>query len=264
MDNIFTTLANTIPKPKAPQPETQPQAAAPLNKRTMQDLVSMYQKGDKSDELSSELLRRLKPTISSAISSYAPGKDRELAIRAASMAMDSLKTYDPGFGTDPKTHVFNNLKRLSRIGAQRGNIVKVSESAAYLQRDIQKAIDKFNDDYGREPSMEELADITGVSEKRIENAMGLRRAINESATLSEDSKRDRLASSDLDDSDYFEYVYRSVGPIDQKIMEWSSGMHGVRRLSNNEIARRLRMTPSAISQRKAKIQYMLSDVRGLL
>ena len=71
-------------------------------------------------------------------------------------------------------------------------------------------------------------------------------------------------STDVTERDFFEYVYRSGGPLDQKFMEWSSGMHGKPALSNQEIAKRLHITPAAISQRKAKIAEKLSEVRGLL
>lgn len=70
---------------------------------------------------------------------------------------------------------------------------------------------------------------------------------------------------DTTDREYYDYVYKSVSPTDQKIMEWSSGFNkGNKILSNNDIATKLRISPPAVSQRRAKIQDMLSQVRGLL
>ena len=52
--------------------------------------------------------------------------------------------------------------------------------------------------------------------------------------------------------------------IEQKIIEWSSGLHGKQRLSNNEIARRLGISPAAVSQRRNKIDRLMSEVREVL
>jgi hypothetical protein len=48
-----------------------------------------------------------------------------------------------------------------------------------------------------------------------------------------------------------------MDPINQKIMEHSLGLHGQPRLPNHEIAKLLRLSPGAISQRKARIQQTL-------
>jgi DNA-directed RNA polymerase specialized sigma subunit len=58
-----------------------------------------------------------------------------------------------------------------------------------------------------------------------------------------------LPASDI----WLEYVHHDLDPIDKKILEWKTGMYGKQVLSTNEIARRLNITPSAVSQRAAKI-----------
>ena len=110
----------------------------------------------------------------------------------------------------------------------------------------------------------ELADRTGYSLKKIEKLLNGSSVVSETATINPETNGSTQFSSDLTDEDFFEYVYRSVGPIDQKIMEWSSGYHGKPVLSNQEIAKRLRVSAAAISQRKAKILDKMSEVRGLL
>ena len=53
------------------------------------------------------------------------------------------------------------------------------------------------------------------------------------------------------------FVYGDLGPTDQLIMDMTLGRNGRRRASTQEIARRLNITPGAVSQRAAKIQAML-------
>lgn len=268
MDNIFSILNKEIgtASPKQPQaaepkpaPKQAPETPASLSNR---DVVMAWQKNP-SPELTSEVLRRMKKTMTAAIRSYAPDMGDKLSVRAAKLTLEALKTYDPSFGSDPSTHVFNNLKRLGRIGARRGNIIPQPEAFMLEAKRAEDAKARFEDEKGREPSLQELADITGFSAKKLDRLLNRGTVVSESSTLTDDNRHDTFASSDLTDDDYFEYVYASVGPIDQKVMEWSSGMHGKKVLSNNEMATRLKVSPAAVSQRRAKLQNMLSEMRTL-
>jgi hypothetical protein len=48
-------------------------------------------------------------------------------------------------------------------------------------------------------------------------------------------------------------------PVDQRIMEWSIGWNGNRKMSNQDIARKLKHTSVAVSQRKSKIQQLIAS-----
>jgi len=268
MDNIFNILSNKLPKPTAEQlqqlsgegPATKPQD---LNSMDNKSLVKYWQKHQDND-VTTLVLKRMQPTIRSAITSYAPGMDKQLSVQAAKLTLEALKAYDPDKGAEPGTFVFHNLKRLNRIGAQRSNIIPQSEARTLEQKSLRAVIDNFRDIYDRDPSDAELADRTGFSIKKINKLLDDTVVVSESSTLSEDSQRSTFTTGGGDDDDYFEYVYTSVGPIDQKIMEWTSGKHGKPMLSNNEIASKLKLSAAAISQRKQKLQKMLSDMRSLL
>jgi hypothetical protein len=54
-------------------------------------------------------------------------------------------------------------------------------------------------------------------------------------------------------------VYDDRKPVDQNIMEWSIGWNGNRTMSNQDIVRKLKLTPGAVGQRKAKIQQMIDS-----
>ena len=267
MDNIFTTLTGQLPSASEEQRAAAAKPAAPdpaaWQKWDTKTLVKEWQTEQKP-EYTSELLKRMQPTINSAMTSYAPGMDRQLAVKAARLTLDALRTYKPDFNTEPSTHVFHTLKRLSRYGTRSGNIMPLPEGFVHEQKLLKAVMDKFEDEHNREPSMSELADLTGLSRRKLDKLLERNMVINESATLTDDSGKDTFSQSGLNDDDYFEYVYASVGPIDQKIMEWSSGLHGAKELSNNEIASKLHISAAAVSQRRNKIQKLLSDVRGLV
>lgn len=266
MENIFESITKSLPKPEAEDIERLNNIEKPPARNAdvpLKDLVARWQKSG-SEEDTSLLLKKMEPTIKAAMTSYAPGMEKQLSIKAAKLTLDALKTYDPAYGTDPATHAFHSLKRLNRYGIQRNEIIHQSEGRTYETRMLSDISNTFEVENGREPTLEELADKTGFSKKKIEKLMDSGSVLSATATLTTDSGNDTMVHKDVTDKDYFEYVYMSVGPIDKKIMEWSSGMHGKKQLSNNEIADKLHISGAAVSQRKQKIQQLMSEVRAVI
>lgn len=270
MATIFETITQKLPKATEEQQQqlkvlepVQVSVNTPYDKMSLKELVAAWNQ-DPNEEVTSIVLHKLKPTISSAITSYAPGHAKDLAVKAAKLSLAALKTYDPSRGTDPTTHVFNSLKRLNRIYNTRQNIIPISERKAMEYNVVAKAQADFEDTYDREPSEMELADETGFSLKKIRQILDGNKVVSDTATINPESHNSTFFDSDVTDDDYYDYVYRSVSPIDQKIMEWSSGHKGKPVLSTKEIAERLKITPAAISQRRSKIINMMSEVRGLV
>ena len=123
-----------------------------------------YQKGDNTAAI--EVLHELDKTIGQGISTYAGGDD-SYKTQARILALQAVKSYDPTMGTNIKSHVFNHLRRLQRLSAQRGNLTHVPEVAATQRAAITKARKEYEIDNGVEPTVEELATMTGISRKRI-------------------------------------------------------------------------------------------------
>lgn len=168
MENLFETITKNLPKPTTLQQEqlaaTAP--AAPGKKLPLTDLVLRWQKeGSKDDE--AEILKQMRPTISSAMNSYAPGMEKQLAIKAARLTLDSLRSYKPEMGADPSTYVFHNLKRLNRYNSKRNNILPQSEAGQAESKFLAELSIKFEDEHGREPSIGELADMSGYNTKKV-------------------------------------------------------------------------------------------------
>lgn len=265
MESTFDILnKNLANKSNKMNKSTAPSSINTIEKESLTDVVDRW-KSNKNPKDTEFILNSLKPTISSAINSYAPGMEKELKVKAASIALKSLDNYNKDSGADPKTYVFHNLKRLNRVVSDRNNIIHIPEQVSFDLNKVNTAISKFYDDKDREPTMEELSDITGFSISKINKLLNNNNSIvSESSTLSDESEKSTISKKVLTDKDYFDYVYRSVDPIDKKIMEWSSGIYSNKIKSNIEIARDLKITPSAVSQRKNKIYNMLSEVRSLL
>lgn len=211
------------------------------------------------------ILKQIKPAVESALHTYVPDQEAQYRIKATRFALDSLRGYDPKKNVAPSTYVFTQLRRLSRIKRQRDNLIHIPQSQIYAKLQLDKAIQNFRDKYDRDPSDQQLADAMHISKKKLAKIMDSigGRITNDSANVNAVTGQSNFSTSNVTDDDYFDYVYRSVSPQDQLIMQYTAGK-GKPMLSNNQIAQKLKLSPGAVSQRKAKINQMLSQVRGLL
>ena len=204
------------------------------------------------------VLTELKPTIESALTSYAPEDKDILRTRANIMAVNAINMYDPTQRTKLSSYVFNHLKGLNREKARRKNVVHVPENILLERNKIQKATDSFQSEYGREPTLDELADDTGLSIKRIEYASKKKAARSGSQLLSE--KGDSLFTKAEDPQRVWaDYVYHDLDGPDKKIFEWSPGYGGTDKIQKMDIAKRLNISPAAVSRRINKIVYLLEQ-----
>ena len=113
----------------------------------------------------------------------------------------------------------------------------------------------------------ELSDHTGLNPKRIEHIRTYRPAIPEghfASISSEDGGSLSPAVRSPTNPRVVELVYNDLSPSDRKILEWTLGLHGTKPKQNQAIASALRLTPGAISQRKALIQRKLYEMADLL
>lgn len=248
---------------QTPQLQTKVKTQKKNKKIALQSAITRWKAGD--TKAASQLLQYLKPTISSALKSFAPGQQDALRIQAAKLALSSLNSYDPQKNVEPSTFVFNNLQRLSRLRRQRQNIIHIPQDTVYKYNIIQQKATQLQDQLGRQPSIQQLADAVGMSQAKIQKIMSKSTSIiNDSSAVSAITGQSTFATKNTTDADYIDYTYRSMGPVQQKIMQWSLGLKGKPILSNAQIARRLHLSPGAVSQRRLKINNTLSAIRGLI
>ena len=238
-----------------------------INNRRSPDLTDMNELAARWNKYhlqkdGTALHNMMRPLIDSAIRSYGSGV-HGLRVQAYKLAFDALGTYNPEKGADIKTHIFNNLKRLNRISSQRGAIVHVSENSARDYATVARAISNFNDEYGRDPNDDELSDITKISKKKLDKILSRNTVISGSESVADDGS-DRVYTKGIDMDNYIEYIYASSDNLDKSIIELSSGFRGKPIYKSTDIARKLKITPAAVSQRMAKLRDRMSEIRGLI
>lgn len=210
------------------------------------------------------VLDTLSPTINSEITRY-EGSRPLLRSRARALAVRAVKTYDPSSGARLQSWVVTNLQPLSRYGKKQRD-VHIPEVAARQAAIVDRATREFREDYGRDPTDEELADDLGMTPKRVADVR--RMAVPSVAA----GQFDEIATDDGDSSIApgvvtpsqvpfaQDAVYMSLDDNDKFIFDALTGSHGTRQLSAKAVAATLGVSQSAISQRAKAIANQISEV----
>ena len=215
---------------------------------------------DSQDSLSM-VMQSLKPTVTSALRSYA-GNDPKLTTRAYIMAREALDSYDPSKQTAINTHVMNNLKRLYRVSAERRSAVHVPENVRMDALKVRDITNEYKDENGEDPSDLYIAQKLGVSLKRLNKA---RTAVGETTdTQQTTEKGDSMNTFGRTEEDIWkDYVYHDLDEKSRKVFEMTTGYNGTPIAKKIDIATSLNISPAAVSQRINTIQKRLSEYQAL-
>ena len=207
-----------------------------------------------------KLLHSVQPVLDSAIKSHAGG-DANMRGQARLLAIKAVKKFDPQRGVKLRTYLHTQLQPLQRTYTKRTAMTSVPERVSLERFRMTQAEDEIKQTYGREASDQELADKLGIGVRRIDHIRSFGRgSVPESAVVDREGEM-MLPGTQKNNPEmvWLEYLHHDLNPIDQKIMEWKLGLFGKDRLGTGEIARRLGITPSAVSQRSTRILAQLDQ-----
>jgi len=212
-----------------------------------------------------QLLRAVDPVIQSGMKAYA-GKNSNKILKSSAkkIALQAFSSYDPTQGT-LKNHLLTNLQGLQRQAAKQTQMIHVPERVALEKQTLDQVEREMRDELSREPSSLEIADRTGLSLKRQKYIRGYAPgfAQGQFAAMTAGEEGDGVDPAVVQANPIVakaELIYHDLDPVNQTILEYGFGMHGRQRLPVGQIARKLNITPGAISQRSAKIQAMLDEL----
>lgn len=210
------------------------------------------------------LLKAVDPVLKSGVNAYSQGSPSpSLKSRAKKIALNAFNTYDPNQGK-LKTHLMSHLQGLRRYAQQQQSVFNVPEQVRLDAFHLSEAENRLRDNLGRDPSDLELADETGLSRKRLAYVRQVPMAMHEGrfAEMGEAGQGYSPGvanTSPAADNAWADFVYHDLSEIDQNIMEYTLGMNGNPQLPTGEIAQKLGISASAVSQRASKIQQLLNQ-----
>ena len=213
-----------------------------------------------TEEHRKALLQRLAPTIESGLKSFGtPG----LKIRAYILANQALNTFDPTRGASLSTHVYNHMRGLQRYRAEREAAVHIPENMRLNKMHIDRFEKAYHEQHGIYPSTQTIADKLRISKKAVKKA----KSTGEVPTILTD-KGDSTTLNERSTSDIWsDYVYHDLDDANKKIFNWTTGRGG-ETLKKGDIAKRLNISPAAVSSRintiSKKLEEGLSDSTGSL
>ena len=229
----------------------------------LQSLWETWNESQSAEDLNN-LLSGIKPVVQKAVTSYAGKADPVIELEGMSLASQSLKHYNPE-KAKLQTYLYSvALQPLKQKVHQRAQILKIPQrSWLDITYGISEIEQEYIEKHGVEPSLSELADLTGLSETRIEKLRKAHTAIPMGVLgkPGEETFIEPEAYEPDGDDFWIEAVYQSLDPIDQKIFEWKTGKGGKVSLSSVEISHKLGISESAVSQRIKRISEMILKVR---
>ena len=218
---------------------------------------------DKTPENLSKVLEAYYPTINSEITRYS-GPKNLLRSRAKVLAVRAIKTFDPMSGARLQSWIVTNLKPLSRYSVKQRD-VKIPEVAARQAAIVSRTVRDLSDEYGRDPTDEEVADELGMTVKRVRDVRSKAVASVNSGMFDEVGDEDGMSGvpgvttpSRVPFAQ--EAVYSGLDDTDRFIFDSLTGLHGAREMPAKDVAARLGVSPSSVSQRAARIGSAIAEI----
>lgn len=218
------------------------------------------------------LMKAARPIIDSSIKTFASHDSPILRTQAKQLAIQAVKRYDPKTGVPLKNWIMQNMRGLRRLSAQRSPLM-VPERVRLDAGRIAAVAAEFREAVGREPTMEELADATKLSVKRLSYVRKLDRPLVAEGQLSttddgsEGEGPDVYLPGEAEESwmnTWAQFVYHDLPVLDKQIYNMYLGREGYpKNMSVLKMAAKLRISSAAVSQRAKKIAEKLEEGEAL-
>lgn len=204
--------------------------------------------------------KSLKPTIDSVLASLGGTGSPDVATRARVVAAKAIQSYDPAYGASLPTWVSQQLRQLTRDVRKSNNTISIPEGVQLDGFTLKQAEQQFVDEHDREPTVNELADMTGLSVKRITDVRNkLKPVATEGAFTDEEGNVGIVGSLPDFDQEAVDYVYNDSDLIDRQILEMKLGYGGHDVLDNAAIMQKLGLTPVQLSRRVNRLTMRIQD-----
>lgn len=210
-------------------------------------------------------LKAISPAVQKGVSMY--GQSNKLAAsRAKLIALEAAKRYDPSKAR-LGSHIINNLRTLGRVNQRQHSVLRAPERLLQDRARLRDYTQEIRDELGREPADSEIADKLGISQSRIAKIRryqpGMSTGQLSHASPEGSGTAGHLPTPQEQSKHWIEMVRLDLDPTNQKILEWTLGLNGHKRMENRAIAQKLNLSPAAVSKRKAKIQELLDQEQEL-
>ncbi len=210
------------------------------------------------------LMKQMMPVIRNYTQQYARRVSPvALDSEAKKLALGAFETFDPARGILLSTHLVARLQKLSRHAYERQSTVSIPEHQRIDFNRINRAKADLEDEFGRRPTMPELADHLALPIPHIEKILGNvgRKEFMESG--------EGPTFQQANDDDLIHLAYNDMTPLQKQIFEMRTGYNGTtipdtRKIRKGaEIVRELGVTQGQLSYQVQMITQILQRASRL-
>ena len=249
--SITDVVDISAPESEIELPEEEPEDLTPYELYTLNPTQSNL----------AAVTKQLRPTIESVLASMGDSGNPHLRSRANVIAAKAIKSYNPAGGASLPTWVSNQLRQLTRDVRKSNNVLSIPEGIQLDAYALYRAEHEFMDEHDREPTLDELADISHLPPKRIKQIRRKMKAVvTDGASVGEDGTELAQGSETDHSIEAMDYVYNDSDTTDKKLMEYLLGYGGETPLDNKTIMQKLKLTPVQLTRRKARLALRINNI----
>lgn len=190
------------------------------------------------------------PVITSEIHRYS-GPKTLLRSRAKLLAAKAIKTYDPTRGAALRTWVVSQLQPLTRY-SNALKPMKISEDMNRKAAELNNVTQTLSHELGRRPTDSELADHMGITVRKIGKLREQAKPVMAESAFTAETEGEEAYEPILTQTSNLglasEAIYDNLDDRTKAIYDHKTGSHGRPMYSNQEIAKRLGISPSMVTQ----------------
>jgi len=203
-----------------------------------------------------KLLKRLQPLIYREVNKWGSTvPPAALESKGRLLTVEALKSYDPNRRAAIGTHVTSRLRKLSRHVYPHQNVVRLPENKQLMFNTVAVAENRLQDELGRDPSVEELADELKWTPRKVsdfQRSFGRRELVESEGAF---------IDSDEGESTLTDFFYHGLPPNDQRLFEDITGYGGRNPKSNAALRRKYNLTQGQLSYKKRKFTEQVTRIQ---
>lgn len=211
-----------------------------------------------------QLLDSFQPMIKSTVRKWSGSSvpDSVLKDNAEILAVKAFKTYDESSAASLGTHVFNNMKGISRIVTSNQNVARIPEHQVQKIGTFKTVKSHLEGELDREPTAIEMSERLGWSLKDVNY---MESALRKDLLSSGDVIADYAMPGVHDDErrrDLVDFIYYELDPREKLVFEYLTGKYGKPRKTAAEIASTMGVSDATVSRIRARIEEKIRKYGG--
>ena len=227
---------------------------AELQKKRQEELshLNNWRDNGKQPEHLEPLIKAYEPLVAQKIRLWKAPPVPEAAFRAELQKhlIKSFETFQPNRGAQLNTWVENNLRKAKRYNTRFQNIGYIPEGQARYIGPIQKAQNELTEQFGRDPTADEIGDHIGMPPKRVARIMTSQRRDIPASAFETDPHEQALQR----DQEVLDLLPFNLTGDERTVFNHLYGQNGHKHLqSTNDLAKKLGKSPSQISRLRTSI-----------